>query len=376
MKTTTSSNENVILGLTAFLIAAFACFFFAFQTKEQKVSKSESHNINYEMAKAKSSENLYNLDGREIDRDSQELENVEPSTIKSALAKNDKSIVKSKKTADKKTDAKKSQAALAKAQAAKTVAQKSDQLKSRYTAQDVEIKLDAATDSNLKSNSQPARAVTNTDTAPVATDKKNDTQKIVKSIQQWTTEILASSDRQIVLQFVAAYKNKEVTEPEFYSVINQLLTNSDENKKGFGLYALRATPSYASYATLLKTQSTQNASYQAYIQDTLLTYNQTGSLNYLRQALNSTDKAVVLKTLEIIKTGVTDVKNGTTSALIDSRYRRDTGATTFAVQSYLAFLPQLTLLQNQSQQSGDQDVFIAAQQLTQTIQSTAVVAAN
>jgi hypothetical protein len=375
MKTTTSSNENVILGLTAFLVVGFACFFFAFQTKDQKVSRSEMQNINYEMAKAKSTESLYSLEGREIDRDSQELETTDSSNIKTASAKNDKAIAKNKKTADKKTEAQKAKAVSA-SKNDQSIAKKSDTLKSKYAVEDNKIKLDT-NDLNSKSNNQATRSVSNSETAAVTeTEKKNETPKNIKTIQQWTKEILAATDRQIILQFAAAYKNKEVTEAEFYSVVNQLLTNSDETKKGFGLYALRATPSYSSYAVLVKTQSTQNASYQAYIQETLLTYNQTANLNYLRTALSSTDKQLILKTLDIIKTGITDIKNGTTSSLIESRYRRDVATTAFQAQSYQAFLPLLTLLQNQSQQSGDQDIFAAAQLLSQTIQSTAVVAAN
>jgi hypothetical protein len=171
---------------------------------------------------------------------------------------------------------------------------------------------------------------------------------------------------------VSAYKNKEVSENDFYNVVNQLLSSQQESKKGFGLYALRTTPSYQSYAALVKAQANVNSTYQAYVQDALLSYNQPANLNYLRQALNSTDKKIVLKTIEIVKTGVIDVKNGTTSALVDVRNRRDSEMNVFAVQNYQAFLPQLAQLQ----QSGDADVNSAAMQLTQTIQSTAVVASN
>jgi hypothetical protein len=381
MKTATSSNENVILGLTAFLVAAFTFFFFAFQTKERKVSRSETHNINYEMAKVKSTESLYSLDGREIDRETTELETL--NNTKSLNTNAEQSISKNKNVAAAQLVAKPKDAKNKKPAVVKAIAKKSDPTKviakdskQSFDIQDATAEIKKLNTDAKSSNYGLQRNVSNQDVNNANTDKDSEIKKDAKTIAQWAQEILASEDRQVVLKFVTAYRNKEVTEAGFYTVVNQLLNSTLESKKGFGLYALRATPSYTSYVMLVKNQSALNSSYQSYVQETLLSYHQSGTLNYLKQALASNDKQVILKTIEIVKVGFIDIKNGTTSDLVDSRYRRDNDFGSFAVQNYQSFVPQLIALQNQSQQTGDQDVFSAAQQLTQSIQSTAVIAAN
>ncbi len=369
MNTTLSNIEKMVLGFSALFVVAFMSFFFAFQGKNTKMTSSESHNINYEMAKAKSAESLYSLEGRDIDRENQELD-AEVAQVK-------KGLVKNKTQAAKKTDAAKTTAA--KSKTAPTAAAK----KTEPSSKAVQNKIHD-TDSH-KTESVATETLSNTPYstgAQVASPEQTDVtadptaKKNFKSIAEWTKEIFASSDRQIILKFVAAYRSKEVSDSDFYSVVNQLLTSQDESKKGFGLYALRAAPSYGSFATLVKSQSSMNATYQAYIQETLLSYHQSGSLNYLRQALSSNDKQIILKTLEIIKVGYLDIKNGTSSSLVDARYRRDGDYATFSLQNYLAFLPQLTSLQARSQQTGDQDVYAAATVLVQTIQPSTAVAVN
>lgn len=372
METTYSNQEKMILGLTAVFVIAFATFFFGFQSKDQKLSQSATNNINYEMAKVKTSESLYSLDGREIDRENQELESeiqaAKDVRAKKVNAKVDAKIAASKKNAAALAAAKSAKAAQDSKAIAKATQDKKTQQTNRKTATEStsEIKKDILNTQSPQST--PAATVVTTE----SDDNQSAPKKNIKSATEWSKELFASEDRQTVLKFVSAYKNKEVSENDFYNVVDQLLAAQQESKKGFGLYALRTTPSYRSYAALVKAQAHVNSTYQAYVQDALLSYNQPVNLNYLRQALNSTDKQVVLKTIEIVKTGVIDVKNGTTSALVDARNRRDSEMTVFAVQSYQAFLPQLAQLQ----QSGDADVNSAAMQLTQTIQSTAFVASN
>lgn len=370
MNTTLSNIEKMVLGFSALFVVAFMSFFFMFQGKNTKMTSSDSQNINYEMAKAKSAESLYSLEGRDIDRENQELE-AEAAQVKKGLVKNKTQAAAKKADAAKTTAAKSKTAPAAAAKKtetpSKTAQNKIHDTESHKTES---IVTDTLSNTPYSAGAQVASPEQTDVTAdPVA--KKN-----FKSIAEWTKEIFASSDRQVILKFVAAYRSKEVSDSDFYSLVNQLLTSQDESKKGFGLYALRAAPSYSSYATLVKSQSSMNTTYQAYIQETLLSYHQSGSLNYLRQALSSNDKQIVLKTLEIIKVGYLDIKNGNSSSLIDSRYRRDGDYATFSLQNYLAFLPQLTSLQVRSQQSGDQDVYAAATVLVQTIQPSTTVAVN
>jgi hypothetical protein len=369
MNRTLSNIEKMVLGFSALFVVAFMSFFFAFQGKNAKLTSSESQNINYEMAKAKSAESLYSLEGRDIDRENQELE-AEVAQVK-------KGLVKNKTEAAKKADAVKATAA--KSKTAPAAAAKKTEPSSKTAQNKIHDTQSHKTDSvATETLSTTPYSISPQVAFPEETDVTADpvAKKNFKSIAEWTKEIFASSDRQIILKFVAAYRSKEVSDSDFYSLVTQLLNSQDDSKKGFGLYALRAAPSYASYTTLVKSQSNMNTTYQAYIQETLLSYHQSGSLNYLRQALASNDKQIVLKTLEIIKVGYLDIENGTSSSLVDSRYRRGGDYATFSLQNYLAFLPQLTSLQARSQQSGDQDVYAAATLLVQTIQPSTEVAAN
>jgi hypothetical protein len=376
----TQQPERLFLGLTAAAVLSFSCFlFFVNFKKDQKSAGSINHNIDYEMAKVKSSEMLYSLDGREIDRLNHELETTTQTKAPVAATAAAAAVNTQKQPATApKNKASQSKTAQKKAQAEKKIAEaknKNNINDSTITQTDVGL-----TDIKKTMNSTSAQNFTTTQSAPVGLQEKSEDQsnskKNVKTIAQWSKEIFASTDRQIILKFVAALKNKEITEAEFYSVVDKLLASTEEAKKGFGLYALRASTSYGSYVALIRSQKTLNATYQAYVQEGLLSYNQSSSLGYLHQALNSDDKEIVLKTFEIIKTGLTEIKNGTTSALVESRYRRETSFTNFNIQSYQAFLPQLTALQSESQQSGDQDVYNGAGQLSQVIQANSVVAAN
>lgn len=372
METTYSNQEKMILGLTAVFVTAFAVFFFGFKSKDQNLSRATSNNINYEMAKVKSSESLYSLDGREIDRENQELDSeiqtktqaANSTNTKKINAKADAKIAAAKKSAAAQAAAKKTQVA----QVAKTTQDKKLQPVARNAATEVtaEIKKDVLNTQSSQNNQATSSPVTESD------DNQAEPKKNVKSATEWSKELFASEDRQTVLKFVSAYKSKEVSENDFYNVVQQLLASQQESKKGFGLYALRTTPSYQSFAALIKAQASLNSTYQTYVQDALLSYNQPANLNYLRQALSIADKQVVLKTLEIVKTGFNDVKNGNTSALVDARNKRDNDVAAFALQNYQSFLPQLAQLQ----QTADADVNSSASQLIQTIQATAFVASN
>ena len=376
---TASGQEKMILGLTATFVFIFICIFMGFKNKEKNLSISDINNINYEMAKAKSSEVLYSLEGREIDRENQELnslsENNKNKKLNSDLSKPEKlkKIETVKNNQNKKSDANLQAALTAKKTAADL---KSAHSKNKVVDLTEQKSLETESDFKAQTGSNLIKNISNTNDIPAASNKKYEVKNNIKNKDQWFKEILLSNDRQIVLQFAAAYKNNDITDVDFYSVVSQLLSSADENKKGFGLYALRATPSLASYAALVKAQPSLTSTYQSYTQEALLSYHQPGFLNYLHQALKLNDKQIILKTLDIVKIGLTDVKNGTTTGLVESRYRRDINFMTFAAQNYQNFLPELNQLQNQSHISGDQDIFMAAGQLSQFIQSTTVVAAN
>ena len=102
----------------------------------------------------------------------------------------------------------------------------------------------------------------------------DENKKPKKTVEDWKQELATATSpeaaRNIIVKFVAAFKNKEVEEIEFYMVVQTYLKSTDENQKGLGLYALRGTPSYTSYLLLVKQQSEFSPTLQKYIQETLM----------------------------------------------------------------------------------------------------------
>lgn len=193
--------------------------------------------------------------------------------------------------------------------------------------------------------------------------------KKFKAIEDWRREILEASTtvnngKETIVKFVAAYRAKEVTDIDFYQTIQTLLSSQNEAQKGLGLYALRGTPSYATYLLLVKQQKDFSPDYQKYIQDTLVAYNN-GSLQTLQQALQSKDQSIIPKTLEVLKVGILAAKNGNQDPLTESRYRRDQDFVSLKLSNYSGFQQILSEL-SQSTTAG---VAGLAQELSLALQS-------
>lgn len=199
-----------------------------------------------------------------------------------------------------------------------------------------------------------------TETADPTKDKPK------KSIEEWKHELATAQSneagRTLIAKFVGAYKNKEIDELDFYATVQGMLKSNNDSQKGLGLYALRGAPSYASYLLLVKQQSEFSPALQKYIQETLLSYHQ-GGLGTLQQALASKDNQVITKTLEVLKTGITSIKNGTND-LTDPRYRRDSDHVSFSAKNYLSFA---TILQQLMTQGGSSEIKSYASDLNQLI---------
>lgn len=386
MKTVTYQYEKTFLIITGVLVAAFFVFFMGFRNKSVDLSQNEIQQINYEMAKAKSSGQLYSLDGREIDREMIELENEKHNA---QSVKNTQAADKAKK--DAKADKDKAAQNQQKANADKTQNKAQNKTQSEAgrgtrsgAAQTAQAKSSSALgDKELTRQMQEAQpnfaqnyyAQQQQQANNQNTTKDPVENKELKSIEEWKTEILASGNKETILKFVSAYNKKEVSQSEFYSFVESLMKSDDTTKVGLGLYALRATPSYASYVLLVSNQQHMVAQYQKYIDETLVSYNQPAFLGVLKQALLSQNKSIILKTIEVVKKGIQEIKSGSSAQLVDARNRRDNSITAFSLQQYNSFVPVINQLTALSQQNGDQEVYQASLQLNQTLQSNATVAA-
>lgn len=346
------------VGIAAALVLVYGLT--QFKTRKLKTSAELQH-INYEMAKLKTAESLYSLENREIELDYKALE-AKKAAVKAAQDK--KAVTdKTKKAVDAKTAAAQQQAALQKAAAQRKAAVKAASKTPRYSVSDERL----ATQSDIM-NKSVNPYVAPYSSAPVATEPTQE-DVVRRSFEDWRAEIFSAQNREVILKLTAAYKKGEVSNEVFQQLVNEML-KGDNKMIGLGLFTLRANPSYVSYVKLVKVQRTVSAEYSAYVQEALMAYHQNG-LNVLKQALTNPEKAVVVKTLEVIKSGVTTIRSGSGSTLLDPRIRRN-DQTAFSLNSYLNFLPVLRNLEN----SNDQDIVALATANINAIGDGQAVASN
>lgn len=358
-------------------------------------SANEITTVNYVMAKIQSVMSLFSLEGREVNRkfislDEQGL-NAASSDRSTGRKMNMPKFIDATKTPTAPALASKTKPGVTPAKATikpaakPTVAAKparniEAERKKRLAEWDVYNKKmkdwndkKAKSESNRKAFEQTQQQQhyqnnqTSNYTAPT-TETVPDDKKPKKSIDEWKQELAAATTpeaaRNIIVKFVAAYKNKEVEEIEFYMVVQSYLKSTDEAKKGLGLYALRGTPSYASYLLLVKQQSEFSPALQKYVQETLMSYHQ-GGLGTLQQALASKDNQVITKTLDILKAGLKSIKEGNNDGMVDARYRRDSDFVSFSAKNYLGFAKIL----EQLGQNGDAQIKSYALEVSQLINS-------
>ena len=332
-----------------------------FKTAQVKLTKSDAAQINYEMAKLQNAESLYSLENREIEVDYKALE------IKKATAKADL-----KKVTDK---TKKAITPAAQAKLQNAVAQKATA--SRKTPPPLlrskaSVELTPAQTATIEQTEKLATNIIQDQFQAVDSTLPVDASAITKkSFEAWRTEIFAAQNKEIIIKLVAALKKGEVTSEDYQKLVSEMINSKDDKIVGLALYALRSVPSYSSYVQLVKLEGNVSANYTAYLQQSLMAYNQTANLSVLRQSLTGKDKQVVLRTLTLIKSGVMSIKSGEVSGLVDPRNVRDT-VNQLTLTNYLSFLPLLTQLAT----STDQDIVNLANQNITLIDDPQYVASN
>jgi len=352
MAQTLTKNEKAILSGLAICVVGLGFFFkqlsFVNNKSYGQISASQ---IDYKMGKADDQAALYDLNGRQIDRE-YTSDDEETVTKPRALAE-----AKSKEAA-KKTDSKK--------QTQKSNSPNFAMLKKTENEQDkkkkaleAQARAQAVIQNNTQSPVNKSNVTQNNYYAAQAVAQiqnqegtvQNQETKNKKSFDQYRQEFYSKASKEIVQDIVNAYKKNEITRDQFYSLQNEALNQKDQKYVGLALYALRLTPSADSFALLAMYQPSASSTYQEYIQAALVTYNQSQYISSLQVALKAKQKTVVMKALEIIKYGLTEIKNGNTALLVDSRNRRDTQFTGYSVQNYSSFVAVI----NQVIQTGSPD---------------------
>lgn len=327
----TKQEKLALAGLLVCCIG-IASFITNFQIVSKTTEVVESV-INYKMGKATEEISKYSLEGRQIDRT---VIKAEEGFVAKVARKISQVIGKATTKKDaKKTDAKKPTVAAKKlpnrefAKAA-PVAGKAKQVAPVKDESEV-----AVDNFNNSGYSVGAPTQVQTEAQPTAETPK----KVKKTLEQIKSEFMAAPSKEAMMALVASYKKNEVNAADFYQFQSELLESQNESLVGFALYGMRLTPSIESFSMMTQYQPAATLAYQVYIEEALLSYNQTSQIPVLKAVIGSGDKVVVMKALKIVEAGINSIKNGTVSQLVDSRGRRESTFSNFSLQSYLTLLP-------------------------------------
>ena len=362
-----TQSDKILMSVCVVASVVVVYAFANFKTTKVKLVKNDASQINYEMAKLQNAESLYSLENREVEMDYKALE------AKKAAAK---AVAKKVTDKTKKVVAAPTQAAVKTVtpqQAAearrKALEASKRQMQARAMmtkpAQETSAKTETESKQNTNVSHEQYTPVDNTLPTDVPANDK-------KTYAQWRAEIFAAQNKEAIMKLVAALKKGDVTNEEYQKLVSEMVASKDDKMVGLALYALRSAPSYSSYVQLVKLQGNVSATYTTYVEQSLMAYNQTANLGFLKQSLSSNDKQVVMKSLEVIKSGVTNIKSGQVSGMSDPRGVRDTATAQFSLTNYLSFLPLL----QQLAASTDQEIVVLASQNITLIDDPQYIAAN
>lgn len=376
VKKTNLDFSKVVIA-TAVGLSAFTLIYILSQYKSSKVhySNTETKQINYDMVKIENQPNDYSLSDREVDSVFQALEKK----ISKLLSKNkevSKAKVSNKKKSSKVEDKKKAFAN----QVQKTESFKRNENTSKVKQND--IKNSISTNSLTQTSSTVSQSVNSFSNVQNNVPVKSLTPNVVnaeqqpevkpelKSINQWKNEILTAQNKEVVLKFASAFKKGEISLKDYQSLTTELIKSEDQKIIGLGLYILRTTPSEASFVQLIKAQGQLSPEYSLYVEESLLSYNQTANLGVLKFGLVHAEKVIVAKTLAIINSGLNRIKDGMSADLVDSRERRLDQTKTFSIANYASFVSELQKILA----SGDTDLSQLASQNIELIGAQSVAA--
>ena len=367
--TNLTKTEKVIAGVALSAISVFIFMFF--QISKSSGSKlanqfETAHSINYKMARPEQVYSEYTLNGRELD---QSYEALTPEQKKVANKKKQARLLK-ELTKKKKDEVKKKQiaAATAKAQVmAKTRAQVAAAARESVKAK-AEYK--KVTSDRAQEQAYANQNYNNATPAP-ATEEAGAKAPVKKSFAEWRALLLEKPTSENFAAFLTAYRKNEVTMIEYQAMAQDLLDQTDVKLKGLGLQALRSVPSFQSYSQLVHIQGVLPENLQVYAENSIMEYLQPQNLGYMNQALASSDKVVLLKSLTLLSANLEKLNQGDASSFSDPRTR---GASNSGVtmSTFRTLLPSLGAIST----SQDQELAALANSLVALINQSNNVATN
>lgn len=155
---------------------------------------------------------------------------------------------------------------------------------------------------------------------------------------QWRALIMAQPTADNVAKLVQAYKNKEVDEQSFYTIVTDLFRNNKSETQELGLLAVKSVYGEKSFSVTAQFYDQLVPEVQSSAHSYLLSYAVTARLPILMVALQSSNPEVVATAAQVVMDGYTKAKGGGVSGATDPRSSRG-DVTTNSVASYSKFMP-------------------------------------
>lgn len=324
---------EVLIGSTLALASVYM-FYQLMTIKPRSVNPADK--ISFEMVRPQTDiVNEFTLDGREVDS------RFENPFVKKDLGKHaDKKNVKPNLVPIQK-----------KAQINKKVAaKKSDVQKNgmyvNVVPRDQKPRMQSESDSNYVQiiNAQTGNA----DKKQNEEQKKEKEKDKKRSISEFV-DLLTDPKPERMSQLVAALKNGEIDQGEFYDFLGKMLSSDKPKVQSVGIYLAYYMPTYQTFRLVAINQDSMSAEVKTYSEPFLNSFNQAEKLPVLAQALQSDDLKVVVKAGEVIILGLQNIKNGQT---IDYGARSNRGTNEIKSSSFLDyFMPIAEVLKSSPNQS-------------------------
>ncbi len=136
-----------------------------------------------------------------------------------------------------------------------------------------------------------------------------DDEKIKKTASDFM-DLSNNPDTEKIKELILTYKRGEISTQDFYQVVNSMVKSSNPNVQSLGVYLCYNFPSLQSFSIVTLNLDRFNDQVKSYGQEFLFSFNHQAKLQYLGQALQSSDIKIVMKAGEIIILGLQKIKNG------------------------------------------------------------------
>lgn len=325
--------------------------FFGFRSMQQRNFTPDE--IAYEMGRPDSFiPSEYDLSGRRIERRVLNPFERIVEAIK-GLVKKDTKTAAVKKDEKKKTDQ-----VVKKDDKSKMTAQKKrPQFQTRVVGRDSDRKSRDSIANNSYRNTQALGAVAANAVPEITkTEEKKDT---VAKASEYKSLLHQNPNYENMKKLIAAVAASEVSQNDFYSIVQMLLDETDSTSNNVGLFGLQSYPRAESFIILAQNYDASspkfNARTQAYAKQIMMGYSQPQRISILGQVLSSNDLEVVKAAGTVISEALQNIDSGNVSYISSGR-GGDTRGNAYSQQDASAYTNLVPVIEAANDKISEQEI--------------------